>query len=267
VIIFIYFWLSVFHSGKPSVCLLSLIAYTFHIPQHAYFESNPYSPLGLSICHWQRSDAALMPTLKNMKKGQRCSTTPPKRPSTAVCTCHQGLIASRLVQLSQQKLSPELEPLPSPVTGETLLLEPDEGPSFVQEPAHSLFTGAVHASASFSHGPIESSHIAQLALHQSAGMQASLAALEAESHATRLAQAKKEQGDKSTGTTYQRHIKRYEQWWVRYQVEQAAEMPGLDSDPGIPHHCRKGGHVFGIRGHPREGMCSSLCLASYPWRR
>jgi hypothetical protein len=41
-------------------------------------------------------------------------------------------------------------------------------------------------------------------------------------------------------------------------------MPGLDSDPGIPHHCRKGGHVFGIRGHPREGMCSQSmpCLVS-----
>ena len=120
------------------------------------------------------------------------------------CLCMSPRVDSELFSAAfSQKLSPELKPLPFLVAGRVLLPEADEGPSFVQEPAGSLFTGMEHASVSSGQDPIKSNHITQLVSHQSAGMQASLAALEAESHATCLAQAKKEQGDKSTGMMYQ----------------------------------------------------------------
>jgi hypothetical protein len=117
-----------------------------------------------------------------------------------------------------QKLSPELEP-PSPsflfagVSGFTSpLFEQDR----VETPA------------------LPRHYVTQLVLHMSKGMQASLAVLEIESHATHLAQVKKEQNDKSTGTTYQWHIKRYEQWWLQYQVEQMARILGWTSIPAFP---------------------------------
>ncbi|KIM85928.1 hypothetical protein PILCRDRAFT_86658 [Piloderma croceum F 1598] len=66
------------------------------------------------------------------------------------------------------------------------------------------------------------------------GMQASLAALEANSHAACLAHAKQEQSDKSTVGTYKRHVDRYEKWWIHYQAEQSASIEGWISIPAFP---------------------------------
>lgn len=132
-----------------------------------------------------------------------------------------------------QNLSPDLEPVPFPH----------------QEPVGFPFMGMQLTSASFSQGSIKSGtsdHIMQLALHQSAGLQASLVALKAESHATHLAQAKKEQDGKSTGTTYQRHIKRYNQW-LQYQTEQMARLMGWTSIPGFPITTAKVSMFFNMK--------------------
>ena len=67
-----------------------------------------------------------------------------------------------------------------------------------------------------------------------AGMQASLAALEAESQAIRLAYAKRVQGDKSTGNTYGRHVKNYEKWWKSFQAKQRDNIPGWTTVPAFP---------------------------------
>jgi hypothetical protein len=61
-----------------------------------------------------------------------------------------------------------------------------------------------------------------------AGMQASLAVLEAESWADCLAYAKRVQGDKSTVKMYSRHVRSYEKWWEGYQAQK------MDT---IPHSC------------------------------
>jgi len=142
-----------------------------------------------------------------------------------------------------QKLLPELEP-PSPsflfagVSGFTSpLFEQDR----VETPA------------------LPRHHMTQLVLHMSEGMQASLAALEIESHATRLAQVKKEQNDKSTGTTYQRHIKRYEQWWLQYQVEQTARIPGWTSIPAFPITAAKVSMFLEYEA-TREKVCSPFSI-------
>ena len=66
------------------------------------------------------------------------------------------------------------------------------------------------------------------------GMRASLAALKADSQAARLARVKQEQSDKSTADTYQRHVDRYEKWWVGYQVERASTTPGWTAIPAFP---------------------------------
>ena len=68
----------------------------------------------------------------------------------------------------------------------------------------------------------------------SVGMQASLAALEAESQAARLAHAKQEQSDKSTAGTYQRHVNRYEKWWEGYQLEKMEAILGWTTIPAFP---------------------------------
>ncbi|KAF8263301.1 hypothetical protein EI94DRAFT_1463137, partial [Lactarius quietus] len=68
----------------------------------------------------------------------------------------------------------------------------------------------------------------------SLGMQASLAALEADSQAARLAHMKQEQSDKSTAPTYKRHVDRYERWWQGYQLEQMNTIPGYTVIPAFP---------------------------------
>jgi len=66
------------------------------------------------------------------------------------------------------------------------------------------------------------------------GLQASLAALEAKSHAVRLAKVTLEQRDKATSLTYGRHITRYETWWAADQAEYALKNPGWTRIPAFP---------------------------------
>jgi len=74
--------------------------------------------------------------------------------------------------------------------------------------------------------------------------------LEAASQAVRLGLAMKEQSDKSTPATYERHINHYVDWWTSYQ---AAEINGDSTKTvisGVPHNGREGNHVSGLHEHP-----------------
>ncbi|KAH9042416.1 hypothetical protein EDB84DRAFT_1256423, partial [Lactarius hengduanensis] len=81
----------------------------------------------------------------------------------------------------------------------------------------------------------------------SLGMRASLAALEADSQAARLARAKREQSDKSTAVTYKRHVERYETWWEGYQVERASAIPGWTTIPAFPITAAKASMFLGYK--------------------
>lgn len=70
--------------------------------------------------------------------------------------------------------------------------------------------------------------------NSASGLAASLAALETESHALRLARASKEQNDKSTGKTYMRHVNRYVRWWEAYQESQCEDTPSRTPIPAFP---------------------------------
>ena len=128
-----------------------------------------------------------------------------------------------------QKLSAELEPPPSLLECDLFALlagRSPSGPSFptVQLTPTNYANGPVNAGVD--RGPLPSD--------PPMGMQASLAALEADSHAARLAHAKREQSDKSTAGTYKRHVDRYEKWWIRYQAEQSASIDGWTPIPAFP---------------------------------
>ena len=123
-----------------------------------------------------------------------------------------------------QKLSPTLEAptLGTPSLEPRLLVFVGKTPP-PTEPARQ--TGARFPSVSFA-----KPSTSDLPL----GMRASLVALEADSQAARLAQVKQEQSDKSTADTYQRHVDRYEKWWVGYQVERVSTTPGWITIPAFP---------------------------------
>lgn len=53
--------------------------------------------------------------------------------------------------------------------------------------------------------------------NQSPRMVRSMSGLEADSHLVRVALNAKEQSDKSTSATYERHVRRYMTWWDGYQ--------------------------------------------------
>jgi hypothetical protein len=139
-----------------------------------------------------------------------------------------------------QKLSAELEPPPS-------LLELDHpfallagqspsGPGLptLQLTPTSYANGPVNADVDRGLSPHPLPDVVLAAPNPPTGMQASLAALEADSHAARLAHAKREQSDKSTSVTYKRHIDRYQKWWMRYQAEQSASIEGWTAIPAFP---------------------------------
>ncbi len=88
----------------------------------------------------------------------------------------------------------------------------------------------------------------------SSGMRASLAALEADSQATQLAHAKREQSDKSTANTYRRHVDRYKRWWQGYQAEQASAIPGWTMIPAFPITAAKVSMFLGYES-TREKVC------------
>ncbi len=92
------------------------------------------------------------------------------------------------------------------------------------------------------------------------GMRASLAALKADSQATRLARVKQEQSDKLTVDTYQRHVDRYEKWWVGYQVERVSTTPGWITIPAFPITTVKVSMFLGY-----ESMCEKVCPPFCPF--
>lgn len=96
----------------------------------------------------------------------------------------------------------------------------------------------------------------------SAGMQASLAALEADSQAARLAHASQEQSDKSTAGTYKRHVDRYVKWWVSYQAEKLDALPGWTTIPAFPITPAKAAMFLGYES-TREKVCPSLSLIPF----
>ena len=137
------------------------------------------------------------------------------------------------------KLSAELEPPLSLLECDPFALlagRSPSGPSFptVQLTPTSYANGPVNAGVDCSPSPRPPLHIVPVASDPPTGMQASLAALEADSHAARLAHAKQEQSDKSTAGTYKRHVDRYEKWWIRYQAEQSASIKGWTPIPAFP---------------------------------
>ena len=68
----------------------------------------------------------------------------------------------------------------------------------------------------------------------SAGMRASLAVIEAESQAARMAHAEQEQRDKATAKTYARHVTKYQDWWKRDQEQRMKTTPGWTEIPALP---------------------------------
>ena len=81
--------------------------------------------------------------------------------------------------------------------------------------------------------PVQSMHNPATA-DLSACQQQSVDHLEAASQAVRLHVARKEQSDKSTSTSYARHIKAYVAWWDAYQASVVAEDPDKVAIPAFP---------------------------------
>jgi hypothetical protein len=88
----------------------------------------------------------------------------------------------------------------------------------------------------------------------SLGMRASLAALEADSQAARLAHTMREQSDKATAKTYKRHVDRYERWWQGYQAERASAIPGWTMIPAFPITAARASMFLGYES-TREKVC------------
>ena len=88
-------------------------------------------------------------------------------------------------------------------------------------------------------------------------MQASLAALEAESQVACNALAKQEQRDKLTTATYKRHVDRYQKWWVAYQAEKVGTIPGWITIPAFTITVAKATVFFVM-----DGIFSCLNLKS-----
>lgn len=68
----------------------------------------------------------------------------------------------------------------------------------------------------------------------SEGERASYDALDQLTHAKRLERAAQVQDNKQTGPTYTRHVKNYENYWIRYQMEELAINPMHVSIPAYP---------------------------------
>lgn len=160
-----------------------------------------------------------------------------------------------------QKLSAELKPPPSLLElDHPFALPVESDPSFptVQLTPTSYVNGPANVGVDLcGPSPHPPAHVVSAASNPSMGMQASLAALEADSHAARLAHAKREQSDKSTAGTYKRHVDRYEKWWIRYQAEQTASIEGWTAIPAFPITPAK---VSMFLGHEstREKVCIPL---------
>lgn len=154
---------------------------------------------------------------------------------------------------STQQLAPELEPLLFTSSHDHLFTEPAANEPFMMQwssdDSGTEFPQPNLPSASFGDSggklpniPVSSTPLmltlpslpGDLGPSPSEGLQASLASLEARSHAVRLAKVKLEQKDKSTSVTYGRHINRYEKWWAMDQIEYAKLHPGWTRIPAFP---------------------------------
>jgi len=164
---------------------------------------------------------------------------------------------------SSQKLSAELEPPPSLLELDHPFALPAE-----QSPSNPSFPTAQLTPTSYMNGPANVGvdrgpsphpppHVVSAA--SSMGMQASLAALEADSHAARLAHAKREQSDKSTAGTYKRHVDRYEKWWIRYQAEQSTSIEGWTIIPAFPITAAKVSMFLGHESTREKVRISLTC--------
>ena len=134
-----------------------------------------------------------------------------------------------------QQLAPELEPSFTFRNAQSLTAP---GPTF--SGTQLLATSLTNAETSRPQAPPSSMMMVLPSLPNFAttlpsdGLQASLAALEAKSHAVRLARVTLEQSDKSTSLTYGRHVTRYEKWWATDQEEYARNNPGWTRIPAFP---------------------------------
>ncbi len=69
---------------------------------------------------------------------------------------------------------------------------------------------------------------------------------------------KQEQSDKLTADMYQRHINRYEKWWVGYQVERASATPGWTAILAFPITATKVSMFLGYESM-HEKVCPPFC--------
>lgn len=97
-----------------------------------------------------------------------------------------------------------------------------------QLPSHAPTTGVVSASTSASRTYLQPTHSQPNEGYGTipiTSVDASLALLDAASHANALVRVNRVQEGKSTGPTYQRHVKRYEKWWNEFQFKETAHNP------------------------------------------
>lgn len=90
-------------------------------------------------------------------------------------------------------------------------------------------------------------------------MNRSLQALEAESHAVRLALHEKEQGDKGTSKSYARQVASYQAWWDTSEAAKVAKNTQLAPIPAFPPTVSKV-CMFLLYETSREKVCISHFL-------
>jgi hypothetical protein len=95
------------------------------------------------------------------------------------------------------------------------------------------------------------------------GMRQSLAELDAMSHAFRLSQAAKDQNQKGTGSTYNRHVRHYTEFWDQYQAELSIANPSRASIPSFPITAAKVA-MFLQHESTREKVSFKAELARHP---
>jgi hypothetical protein len=81
---------------------------------------------------------------------------------------------------------------------------------------------------------VSCSSLIPLQVPQPDGVPVSYTALDAATHAFRLAQVQQDHESKGTGVSYSRHIRHYAEFWDSYQVECRQKNPGHISIPTFP---------------------------------
>jgi hypothetical protein len=83
------------------------------------------------------------------------------------------------------------------------------------------------------------------------------------SHAFRLSQAVKDQNRKGTGSTYDRHVRHYTEFWDQYQAELSVVSPSRASIPSFPIMAAKVA-MFLQHESTREKVSFKAELARHP---